>query len=179
MRVGVARVPSAKRSGLTSAATEAPAHRSRSRSRHLEAGRRARQRLLLGRHVGRDALEQGRRQVALAGVGQHAAQDRALRRALGDLDRDGERSAARDAGEDPLFGGEPPRPRDRVGTGDRDQLVVVVLVDRLLQHVGNEVGSPALDRMRREGRVAAGRRVIGAALLRRRRCRAAGRSTAR
>ena len=36
-----------------------------------------------------DALEQGRAEIALAGVGQHAEDDRALFRLLGDLERYG------------------------------------------------------------------------------------------
>ena len=47
------------------------------------------------RHVGRDVGEQRRAEIALAGVGQHAEDGRALRRLGGDLQRAGEGGARR------------------------------------------------------------------------------------
>ena len=58
--------------------------------------------LLVG-HVGRDVLEQRRREIALAGVGQHAQDRRARGRAVADRKRARERRAAGDAGEDALL----------------------------------------------------------------------------
>eukprot|EP00964_Phaeocystis_antarctica_P116051 scaffold80015_cov60-Phaeocystis_antarctica.AAC.5 len=57
-------------------------------------------------HVGGDLGEERRRQVALARVGEHGQDDRALGRRLGGLERGPHGAAARDAREQALLGGE-------------------------------------------------------------------------
>ena len=77
LRVGVER--DRRRRGRRAAAARRAARRVEAARR-----RRARQRQLLGRHVLADVLEQRRRQIALAGVGQHADDVRARLRAARD-----------------------------------------------------------------------------------------------
>src|SRR5512134_3232951 len=110
-----------------------------SRRRHVEARCRQRQGYFLFVHVFLDRLEQRSRQVPFAGIGEHA-EDHGIRLGLlGDLHRDRERRSAGDAGEDALLLRQLPRPFHADRTGDRDQVVVVVLVDRFLQDQRDEV----------------------------------------
>ena len=105
--------------------------------------------LLLG-HVGRDVGEQRRAEIALAGIGQHAEDVRALRRLGGDLQRAGERRARRDADEDAFLLREVLAAADRVGPGDRQDAVDHLHVDRIAGELRDEVRRPALHRMRLE-----------------------------
>ena len=95
-----------------------------------------------------------------AGVGQHGEDDGAVFGLLGDLPGDGEGGAAGDARHDAFLRRELTRPLDGGGPGDGNELVVVVPVDCFLQHEGNEVGRPALHRVRLEGGMAHARRAI-------------------
>ena len=56
--------------------------------------------------------------------------------------------------------GQPPGPFHAVRPGHRDQVVMGARVQRLLQHLRDEIRRPALDRMRVEGRVAPGRPAV-------------------
>ena len=100
-------------------------HRFACRTR-TDAGRPARPASRFGIGALGDALEQRRRQIALAGVGQHGEDHRALRRLLGDLERRGERGAGRDAAEDAFLARERARGVDGLVVGDRDDLVGTV-----------------------------------------------------
>src|SRR4051794_27258533 len=89
--------------------------------------------------------EEGRRDVALAGVRQDGGDSRAARlRALGDLDRRPHRRAARDAGEDALAARQRPGGLDRRLVGDGHDLVEHVAVE----HRGDEACPDALDAVR-------------------------------
>ena len=68
--------------------------------RHAVARRRGGNLQFVLVHVGADIAEQRRRQIALAGVGQHGENGRAGRGALGDFERAGEGRAGGDADED-------------------------------------------------------------------------------
>src|ERR1700727_2496694 len=90
------------------------------------------------------ALEERRRQVALAGVGEHRENDAAAGSLGRDFERSGERAAGRDPAEDALALREIARAADRLVVRDRDHVVV----DVAIEHRGDEVGCPPLDLVR-------------------------------
>src|SRR5580658_1987511 len=89
-------------------------------------------------HVGPGfhALEERRRQVALAGVGEHRQDDAAFRRFGRDFERSGERAAGRDPAEDALALREIARAADRLVVRDRDHVVVDVAIEHRWYEVG-------------------------------------------
>jgi len=91
------------------------------------AGGGLRQRVLFRTHAFGDAFEQRRGHVALAGVGEHGEDHGAFGGLLGDLHRDGEGRAGRDADEDAFLLRELAGPLDALRSGDRDQLIQVFL----------------------------------------------------
>ena len=115
-------------------------------------------------HVRGDGLVQGRGHVSLGGVGKHGEDHRALGRLLRHLKRARHGGAAGDTGEDTLHARELLRRLDRLGAGDGHELVVQVHGLRVLQHLGDEVGGPALDGVRGERGVRPRGRARGLAL---------------
>ena len=59
-----------------------------------------------------------------------------------------------------------PCPFHALGPGDGHHFVIELLIDRFLQHIGNEIRRPALDRVRLEGWMAGGGCATDAAFLR-------------
>ncbi len=103
--------------------------------------------------------------MTLAGVRQHAEPAGAFGQVAASLERTGQGRAAGDAGEDALLRREPARELERRGPVHRDDPVDEALPDRILRELGNEIGSPALHRVRTERGVARGRRsVVGTRL---------------
>mmetsp|Transcript_38933 Transcript_38933/g.117615 ORF Transcript_38933/g.117615 Transcript_38933/m.117615 type:complete len:256 (+) Transcript_38933:478-1245(+) len=123
----------------------------------LEGGRRGCDLELLLVHVRLDVGEERRGEVALARVGQHGEDDRPLGRRLGRLQRRPHRAAARDAREEPLLGGETLGGGDRPRAGHRHQLVQQHVHGSVVQHFGDEIWRPPLDRVRAEGGVRSAR----------------------
>ena len=69
----------------------------------LSRWRRARQRPFIVGHLFFNAVEQRRAEISFTGVRKHAQDHGSCWRSVGDLARNGERRAARDAGQDALF----------------------------------------------------------------------------
>ena len=115
-------------------------------------------------HVGADGGEERGGEIALAGVGQHGDQHRALRRLLGHLNRCIHGGSTRDSGENPLRLGQGLGHLNRSLAWDWDELVIAGLRNALLCNLRDEVRGPALDWMGLEGRVRAGSRSIWVAL---------------
>ena len=114
----------------------------------------AREPLVVGARV--QVVEEIGAEIALARVGQHHEQHRARLRRLGRLERRGERCAGRDADEDAFLACEAARHVLAFLVRDRHELIEHLRV----QHVGQEVGRPALDLVRRP-RFAAEQRRAG------------------
>jgi hypothetical protein len=119
----------------------------------------------LGCHVRPDIGEERGREIALTGIGQHAENGRALLRAGRDLHRRRERAAGGDSDEDPFLRRQLPAPLHRLGGGHGDHPVHLLRLDRVARELGEEVGTPALDRMRLPGGVPRRGRAVGVPLL--------------
>ena len=134
---------------------DAAGARRRAAARRSGTRRRARDLDLLGRHLLADVLEQRRRQITLARVGQHAhdvaARGRA-RRAI--CERGRERRAARGADEDAFAARELARQPQRVGAGHGHDLVDEPGAHGVLGELRDEIRRPALHQVRTELRVA-------------------------
>src|SRR3569833_371884 len=109
--------------------------------------RRIGNRQLFLAHIGANVAEQRRRQVAFAGVRQHAEDSRARACLFRHLERAGEGRAGRDADEDAFLLRQRLRALHRVRTGDGEHAVDAFGVDRLAGDARNEIRRPALHRM--------------------------------
>ena len=110
-------------------------------------------------------LQSGRAtHVALARVGEYGEDHGSLGRFLRDFQRASHVRAAADAGEDAFHARQFLRGFDGFRSGDGHELVVQVHRLRVFQHLGNEIGGPALNRVRGERGVRPGGRATRFAL---------------
>src|SRR5262249_5765459 len=116
-------------------------------------------------HVHADVIEQRRRQIALAGVRQHAQHGVSRLRTLADLKGPGECRASRDADEDALLLREFAAPFHGVRPGYGENPADHAHVYGVARNLRNEIGAPALHRMRLECRVGLGWRTVWIAFL--------------
>src|SRR6185295_6247184 len=93
-----------------------------------------------------NAFEQDRREIALAGVGQHREQDGPGGSGVRSPQRTRERGSCRDADKEALLAGELACGRDGFLVADREP----VIEDRTVEDLWNEIGHPALDLVRLE-----------------------------
>ncbi len=102
---------------------------------------------------------------ANSGVGQHAEDVRSRGSFGGDLQRARECRARGDADEDAFFRRQLLGAADRFRPRNRDQAVDQLHRHRVARDLRNEIGRPALHRVRLEARMRRGRRAVGIALL--------------